>query len=158
MAVHLIAGPPCSGKTTLARQRARPGDLVLDFDAICTELDGIPGWAHTPAIRRRADLVMHQRMRMLPHHQGDAYVIRCAANPRLRSHLARMLGAVVWVVDPGQAECVRRARADRRPPGTEAAIARWYIRFRPAEVDVPLLTQSNVASVDAVFHPASRDW
>lgn len=158
MAVYVIAGPPCSGKTTLTRRRAQPGDVVLDFDDIAVELGSPHRWHHTPAIRRRADQVMRRRMLQLHRHAGDAYVIRCAANPRLRTHLARTLGATVWVLDPGEAECVRRARTDRRPPGTEAAIRRWYARFQPSPVDAPLLTQRVVSSVDAVFHPASREW
>lgn len=157
MAVYLITGPPCSGKTTLARDRAQPGDLVLDFDDVCVELGSPHQWGHTPEVRRHADAVMWQRIHRLPQHAGDAYVIRCAADPRLRTRLARMLGATVWVLNPGMAECVRRARADRRPRGTEVAIGKWYARYRPTAVDRALLTQRVVPNVDAVCHP-SRDW
>lgn len=158
MTIYVVAGPPCSGKTSLARQRAGPGDAVLDFDAIAVELGSPHPWHHPGHIRRRADMLMRQRLARLPGYQGNAYVIRCAANPRLRAYLARTLGATVWVLDPGRDECIRRARQDRRPLGTEAAIRRWYERFEPSPVDTPLLTERVVSGVNAVFHPASRDW
>lgn len=34
MTRFVICGPPGSGKTTWVRERARPGDLVWDFDDV----------------------------------------------------------------------------------------------------------------------------
>lgn len=34
----VITGPPCSGKTTYARQHAKPGDIIVDFDLIAQAL------------------------------------------------------------------------------------------------------------------------
>lgn len=44
--VVLICGPPCSGKTTLTKQLANPGDVVLDLDAIAQELGSPRQWMH----------------------------------------------------------------------------------------------------------------
>ena len=30
----VISGPPCSGKSTYARQHYQPGDIIIDFDRI----------------------------------------------------------------------------------------------------------------------------
>lgn len=38
----VITGPPGSGKTTWVDQRARPGDLVFDFDAVATVVSQVP--------------------------------------------------------------------------------------------------------------------
>jgi predicted kinase len=133
--IYLLAGPPCSGKSTLAGKLAKPGDPILDFDTICAELDGRPGWDHNRATQRRAEALMARRMRQLHHHAGDAYVIRCAPDRIQRAHLARQLQATVWVLNPGKDTCLRRARADRRPASTVSGIAYWYRTYRPAACD-----------------------
>lgn len=37
--IRLISGHICSGKTTYVRERARPGDVVIDLDRIADALD-----------------------------------------------------------------------------------------------------------------------
>lgn len=135
MAVYLIAGPPCSGKTTLAQRMAGPGDQVLDFDLICTELDGKPGWSHEKWVRERAGRVLDCRIRQIRRHGGDTYLVRGAPNCLERTRLARSLGAKVWLLNPGRAECVRRARHGRRPARTAQAIRDWYGQYRPGPLD-----------------------
>lgn len=135
MPIYLLAGPPCSGKSTLAARLAQPGDPILDFDTICTQLDGRPGWDHNRATQRRAEAVMTRRIQLLRHHTGDAYVIRCAPNRTQRAHLARQLNAVVWLLNPGKDTCLRRARADHRPASTISGIHYWYRTYRPAPFD-----------------------
>lgn len=136
MPVYLICGPPCSGKTTLARRLAGDQDVVLDFDLICAELDGQPGWSHSKQVRQRAGLILEARTRRLRHPlAGNAYLIRAAPNPLERVRLARLLNAQVWLLNPGKAECLRRAKQDQRPARTAEAIADWYRDYRPAPVD-----------------------
>ncbi len=36
----LVAGPPCSGKNQYVRDHMRPGDLIVDYDAIMAALSG----------------------------------------------------------------------------------------------------------------------
>lgn len=38
--VHIICGPPGSGKTTFVQKHMQPGDLILDMDAIVAALTG----------------------------------------------------------------------------------------------------------------------
>ena len=157
MPVTLITGPPCAGKSTLAKQLAQPGDVVLDWDDICVELGSSHQWAHSAQVREQAEAVMQQRMWQLAGWQGAAYVIRCAAEANARTRLARRLGAVVWVLDPGHAECVRRARVDGRPRGTTQAIRQWYQRYRrgPLDQSPPVTTHSDVTESDGHW---SRVW
>ena len=133
--VHLVTGPPCSGKSTLVARLAKLEDPVLDFDTVCTELDGRPGWDHDRRTQTRAEAVMTRRIRQLRSHAGDAYVIRCAPDRAQRRDLARHLHATVWLLDPGKDVCLARARADRRPASTISGIAYWYRVYRPAPCD-----------------------
>lgn len=134
--VTLLCGPPCAGKTTLARNLAQPGEALLDFDDICVELGSTHQWAHPPHIRAQAEHLMRARMRHLRRAGAGGYVIRTAPAAHQRAALAGLLRATrVWVVDPGMQECLRRARS--RPRGTARAIRRWYARYTPSPVDQP---------------------
>lgn len=134
---YVLSGPPCAGKSTLAGRLAQPGDVVLDFDSICQELGSTERHGHTPDLRERAEQEMLRRMWRLQFHKADAYVIRWAPRPRDRVAYAKRLDAIVWVINPGFNECVRRARIDARPDDTVDAIRKWYRLYRPSSVDQP---------------------
>jgi predicted kinase len=137
MSVTLIAGPPCAGKTTYARELAQPGDVVVDFDDICLEVGGSHQWAHSQKTKDAANAVMGYRLMMLADgYDGQAYVIRCAPAAGFRVTLARYLKAQVVVIDPGIDVCLSRAFG--RPRGTTHAIRDWYRRYTPAPCDTPV--------------------
>lgn len=138
MPVTVIAGPPCSGKTTLARHLAAPDHVVLDFDEIAVRLGSGRRWLHSPAVIAAANQRMQLALTELAARDDDvtAWVIRAAPRPAVRERLARALNARVWVLDPGMAECLRRARRGR-PYGTDREIRKWYRMFGPSAVDEP---------------------
>ncbi|AIJ26371.1 AAA family ATPase [Amycolatopsis methanolica] len=135
--VVLIAGPPCAGKSTLAQALANPGDLVLDRDAIAQRLGSPVRWGHDEVIAQRAEQVMLDEIARIARAEAiTAYVVRSVPAPAQRLALAHQLRATaVHVLNPGAAECMRRAHADARPEGTAAAIRSWYARYRPCAVD-----------------------
>ena len=152
--VTLLCGPPCAGKTTLAKRLAKPGDVVLDFDDICVELGSTTQWAHSQQVRHQAEALMRTRMAKLRQSRASGYVIRTAPDAHQRAALAHQLGAeAVWVLDPGYAECIRRART--RPRGTAQAIRRWYLRYAPSTVDQPCPWAEVVPAQPL---PTSRVW
>jgi predicted kinase len=131
MRIVVLAGPPCSGKTTLARTVAQPGDVVLDYDDIARALGSPVEWNHPEPWRTRAEHAMQARMRAASAdwRPGTAWVIRTAPRPRQRERLAGQYRAIVYLLNPGEQECRRRA-ADR-PSGTARSIGQWYHRYRP---------------------------
>lgn len=129
--VTLVCGPPCSGKTTWVRDRAQPGDLVVDWDTLAQALGSPHPWDHptalTPFIAEARDAVTARLSRS--HNAERAWIIATAPRDADRRRLAPD-GAHVVVLATEEAECVRRARQDNRPAGTIEAIESWWRTHR----------------------------
>jgi len=133
MRIVFIAGPPCSGKSTLVEAIGRPGDVALDFDVFARALGSPVDWMHPEPWRSQAELEMQAaigRSHAMPG-DGTVWVIRAAARARQRARLAEAWRAPVYVLNPGKAECLRRARDTDRPTGTSRSISEWYFRYSP---------------------------
>jgi len=133
--ITILAGPPCSGKTTLAHKLAQPDDVIVDFDRIAVRLGSGRGWQHSPQLIAAANQQMQLELDALRARTDavTAWVIRAAPRAAQREALASALDARVWVLDPGLAVCLRRSR--RRPHGTDQEIRKWYRLFSPSPVD-----------------------
>jgi len=105
--VVLVTGPPCAGKTTYARDHAKPGDLILDQDQLGPA-------AMRNAINRVAAMA-----------DGTAWVIRCCAGQARRAQLAAELRAEIVHLQPSERELLARARQRRGVPGQVRAVKRW---------------------------------
>ncbi|MFJ8818197.1 AAA family ATPase [Amycolatopsis thermoflava] len=135
--VVLIAGPPCAGKTTLAKALAAPGELVLDRDLIAQELGSPTRWGHAEHLAQQAEAVMRARIAAVARAEDvTAYVVRSVPRPGQRIALANELRATeVFLLNPGLEECMSRAARDGRPRGTTRAIRSWFADYRPCGVD-----------------------
>jgi 5-methylcytosine-specific restriction endonuclease McrA len=73
----VITGPPCSGKSTEARRRHKPGGILIDYDALAQALGSPKPHDHPDPVRwvtiaaRRAAIAAAIRQ----HHQGAHVVI-----------------------------------------------------------------------------------
>lgn len=160
MHVVLLCGPPCSGKTTLAHRLAEHDDVVLDFDAIARDLGSPESWIHPEPWRTQAEQALQASVSraLADPTPSTAWVIRTAPRPAQRAALAQQWSAAVYLLDPGEAECRRRAVEDQRPSGTRRSIGEWYHRHSrwsgdrsPSELDsgwVGVASERHVLSVD----------
>ena len=124
--IHVVMGPPCAGKSTYVREHARPGDLVVDFDAIAATLGATGPHAADGLVRQAAFAARRAAIdAALADADSESWVIDSAPNA---GQMARYedAGADLVTVDPGMEECLSRCESDGRPEGTEERIREWY--------------------------------
>lgn len=131
----IIAGPPCAGKSSLAKRiAAQIGGVVIDFDDIARHQFGSGSRHDHPwLIREAVHAEIEHRLDNLPE---NAVVIRSAPGALERRALAERITAdrVIVLAVPAD-EAKRRAEADRRPEWTANAIDRWWQRYQPHPAD-----------------------
>jgi hypothetical protein len=133
--ITLVAGPPCGGKTTYVRQNAGPHDAILDFDDIVEALTG-DRYDRSPTVMRDArerwlrQLNDFTRVRAT----GRLWIVWTAPRRGDRGYFRGKYakhGAMVIVVMASEAECLRRAVADR-PPSWASAVREWFAVWEPS--------------------------
>ncbi len=125
MALTVIVGPPCAGKSTYAREHAADGDVIVDFDLIAEALgSGVPHHAPEP-VRSAAYAAREAAIDEIVGKGLDAWVIHTSPQPD-KVAAYEDASASFLLLDPGIDECLRRCDADGRPDGTADAIRAWY--------------------------------
>ena len=128
MTLYVITGPPCGGKSTYVRERARPGDFVVDLDRLALAITSedtphheYPAHIRTAAIQLRKQAVV---MAIMWAKRGDSYVIHAKPPARARSQYRQAHAVMVELEAPFD---VLRARAKaERPPHIWSTLARWW--------------------------------
>lgn len=128
MTVHVVVGPPCSGKSTFVDAAVEPGVPRFDFDRVAqvvagtTDLEVAAAAAEAVLAMRRGFMGWLLDPETEP---GEVWLIN--AHPT-QATIERLegIGAVFHVCDPGLEECLARAAREGRPDGTEERIRAWY--------------------------------
>lgn len=156
MGLTVVIGPPAAGKSTWVLERAKPTDVVVDYDRLAVALTGNGGDMHdhapavvavTKAVRAAAIEAALKQIRAT-----DVYVIH--SNPgyqRMADY--RAMGAQIVTIDPGR-DVVRQRCKSERPRRMFAAIDEWY---RTQGEQAPAKASTG-APAYAFPPPASRDW
>jgi hypothetical protein len=131
----IITGPPCAGKTTYMREHAKPGDIVVDFDAIAQALGspvshGCDRHVWKVAIEARDAAI---KAAVGQSQQGaTAWIIDSRPTPAARQAYTRA-GARIVDLTAAPGELHRRATEAGRPASWHARIDRFLAdKQRPA--------------------------
>lgn len=122
--IHLVCGAPASGKTTFVKERAKPGDLVVDLDAL----------EQATGSRVAAKSARKALEASLGDLNGDAWVIRTLGDSKAREDAVRRLGADKTYILSTPLE-INLTRATERGDGPELldAIREWHKTFVPLD-------------------------
>lgn len=124
-AIHVLVGPPCAGKSTIAWSSAGADDLIIDYDKIAEALGGTThmsaGSVAQAAIKARSAVISYA-LKGIPE---DTWLIH-ASPSQAQIERYEQSGATFHYVDPGIQTCLDRCSDDGRPAGTIDQIHQWY--------------------------------
>lgn len=133
----IVAGPPCSGKTTWAQQQT-PG-RVLDFDALFAEITGLDLYDQPKEHRAVVDAEFRSRLEGFT----GGSIIRMAPRKQHRAVLRRIHHAQSVVLAVAPETCLARLAASDRPEEVKAvhaaAIHRWWADYQPGHDNLVLV-------------------
>lgn len=110
----MVCGPPNGGKGPYIRAHAGANDVMIEQDQITRELSGGPVWDAGIEWLPKALAERNRRLRALAHdytHERAWFRIN-APDPVERALWAERLGAIMVLLAPPAAECVRRIKAE----------------------------------------------
>lgn len=153
MTATLVAGPPCSGKTTFVNKRRKPGDLVVDYDAIMAALTGEAVHEHREEVKRYVYEARDAVLRRWRNRRDvDLWVTATAPTRKDRERYERY-GFRVIILDTDERTCVQRA-LDERPREWVAYIHRWFQEY---ESPAPAEQVTHQEDIPPAAH-VSRRW
>lgn len=118
--ITVVTGPPCSGKSTYASERHRPGDILIDFDLLAQALGSPVPHEHPEPIRW---VTMHARRAAIQqaiyqHKRGaKVWIVQTTLS---RAELTRYHAVGAEIITLGGDPVELHARAERERP------ARWH--------------------------------
>lgn len=129
MTLHIVVGPPCSGKSSFVEANAPEGAPRFDFDKIAATVGGIEFNHDRPG--PVTDVVMAMRRGLYgwvldPSTEVTELWLIEASPTATTVERFEAMGAKFHLLDPGEEECIARAVRDGRPEGTVERIRAWY--------------------------------
>lgn len=139
MSRWIVAGAPCSGKSSYVREHARAGDVIYDYDALHQALSGQASHHHLDAIRpyvlaARAEIFAQ----LEAHKQQSAWLITSTSSADELRRMQDRFGAETVLLYVERDEAHRRCELDGRPAEWHGYIDRWFEEsdIDPAEFPV----------------------
>jgi 5-methylcytosine-specific restriction endonuclease McrA len=140
----IVCGPAAGGKSTYIKSNAKPGDIIIDMDAIRTELGiGINDWDSSTlerSLERRNQILASLSSATAPH----AWFIISAASSAEREWWRQALQPVsVVVVLASERMCLDRiakTRQGERAARSVKATKKWWREYTLSEADEVIRT------------------
>lgn len=140
--LHVVIGPPASGKSTFVRENRRLGDITIDYDEIANTFAGLEPANHThqPHVRAVTKAARQAAIDTALKQAGDHRVWLIHSSPAASTlERYRSLGAEIHIIDPGKDVVMKRVKT-QRPPHLLRVAAAWYTQDRWAAATEPRRT------------------
>lgn len=156
----VVTGPPAAGKSTWVEARAKPEDIVVDYDRLASALSGPGGDPHdrAPAVKRATWAAREAAIRsaLKQANAANVYVIHTSPSAERMAEYAAA-GAKIVTIDPGQ-DVIRQRVSSERPIEMAAVAEDWYRTDRQVEavqitaLDVVRITEGHPHSGQRFTH------
>lgn len=133
--IHVVLGPPCSGKSTYVREHKKDGDIVVDFDRLAEALGNDEKHAAPSPIKEVAFIARGAVIKEICKKDYEAWIIHTKPTEFQRK-LYDEAGAEYIEMDTDMQTCLERCEADNRPEGT-ADIIRQYFEAPKGALFIP---------------------
>lgn len=136
--VHLVFGPPLSGKTTFAADSMKPGDIIVDMDRLFHAITMLPPYDKPNNLLPNVLAVQKTLIDNIKTRYGkwhNAWIVGGYADKYKRERLADELGAEIIFCDISKEECLRRLEMDADRSNFKAEwrkyIDDWFEKYVP---------------------------
>lgn len=141
--VVVVCGPPGAGKSSFVLERARWGELVVDYDALMHAMSGLPSHERPANLRPFVEAARDSVLALIGIVECPrAWVIATGATRAARNMLRMRFKRAVTVVvlETSPTECWRRVKDDPERGNAEAAGLRdsvdsWWRKYERDERD-----------------------
>lgn len=127
--MHVVTGPPCSGKSTYVSEHAMDGDARIDMDAIAcamgAEEHSTIKLTDGPFLKAVLEARSAAISVLMDNPDYESWIIETKPSDEA-TEAYRAIGAEIIELDPGMDVCIERARVDGRPEETIDVIRSWY--------------------------------
>lgn len=130
--IYIIWGSPLSGKTTLAKELCKYGDIVLDIDRLWQAVSFQAEYVKPNNIRFNVFALRDNLLEQIKMRYGnwyDAYVIMSLPDKYERERLVETLGAELIYCESTQAECLERRVKSGKPKEWDKYINDWFDEY-----------------------------
>ena len=125
--LYVVTGPPCVGKSTWVRERAKPGEIVVDLDrlALAITAENTPHHSYPGHVRKTAVTMRKVAIQAALNYcrPQDAYIVHSKPSARARHHYS-LRGATFIELTAPQDVLLARAQAER-PGHIVELVRRW---------------------------------
>ena len=129
--IHVVIGPPCSGKSTYVQEHRKKGDIVVDFDRLCQALGSDEKHSAPDNIKQVAFTGRGAIILDICKNDREAWIIH--TNPTEKQlEMYEKAGAEFIEMDTDLETCLERCEADNRPPGTAEIIKQYFEALKGA--------------------------
>lgn len=155
--LHVVIGPPCSGKSSYVASHAKAGEVRIDFDLIAQALGSDVPHGSTGGIRSAAFSARQGAIDRCIDDGIPAWVIH--TNPS-EEQMARYedAGAEFIEMDADLETCLQRAEEDGRPPETFAVIREWFEQHQNQKRSAPQGAFFLAREADMPYKPDTRQY